>query len=92
MSEVVERAAIAAHEKGLELARKEGVNYSSWDGLSVETKARFIECQRAAIEAMRDPTAAMIKAAREAEIAYDQHECIPPRLAWPAMIDELLRD
>lgn len=60
MSEIIERAARAAYEKF-----NEGLIPSlepAWCNLSPDFRDRLVEAHRAAIEAIREPSAAMIKA------------------------------
>lgn len=72
MSEMVEKVARAIHQTA-----------EPWDSFETD-KAEWIKQARAAIEAMHEPTEAMVNRAAMDEI-------FAPRLCWVDMIDEALK-
>lgn len=87
MSEMIERVAKAIVEKLNEI---EGGG-TSWDEAGHEMKESMFPLARAVIEAMRDPTTAMLEAEPEDDGEFSKENSIfHARQFWQAMIDEAL--
>lgn len=82
---MVERVAKAACEAG----------YHQWpltDGYNDRAEKRaWLKIARAAIEAMKEPTPAMLKAGEDSEYG-DSYHYAAPRHVWPAMIVKALEE
>jgi hypothetical protein len=81
MSEMVERAALAmAHRK-------------DWNDFPQESAWAWRHAARTAIEALREPTEAMIEAAEKWDSPYEGESGIPAdaETHWQAMIDAALK-
>ena len=106
---MLEKMARARHEawrKEWTDVLKHDVPVVAWDGLSAAAKAATIRCERAAMEAMREPTEKMMKAGDYATFLADlptgwEDERGDGKIAVPdtslegrykAIIDEALRE
>lgn len=89
MNEMVERVARAIYETNPDRIRGEPM---LWIGLSPMRRQKFCEKARAAIEAMREPTPEMFRAAyAENNGKWMDSEYAPPNACWRAMINAALR-
>lgn len=78
MSEILERVARSIHLKDFDDCM------ADWDSLTECERADYFGMAEAAIEAMREPTRAMVYAG-----GYDPDSCL---VSWRAMIDAALND
>ena len=79
MNEKLEQVARGIH------LRRANSRHTKWEDCSEEYRTGTMRDAHAAIEAMREPTDAMIAAAQAVGIDQD------PRDYWPAMVDEALK-
>lgn len=94
MTEMLERVAKAIWAERVRHAKTQGIDLEGYgervfgDGAVVSETNNIMGEARAAIEAMREPTQAMLDAARQ---LGDPYYGAGPDRTWPAMIDEALR-
>lgn len=67
---VVERAARARYEAWVARERADGLHWAGWNDLLDEDRAGHMADERAALAAMREPTAAMCDAATASTAAF----------------------
>jgi hypothetical protein len=81
---MAERMARAHYAKMRELVPATRAPFPSWDDLSDNTRNMQIECARAVLDAMREPSVPMIAAAwgEPADVSH----------IWRTMIDAALKD
>ena len=77
----LEEGARAMHAHAI----KNGAPCPPWDELEMEVREEAIGLARAAVEALRDPSAAMYE-------SNDLHSNIAMRLLWQDMIDAILNE
>ena len=88
MSEMIERVAKAIVEKINEL---EGYG-TSWEDAPPEQREAMYPLARAVMEAIREPTAAMLEAEPDDDGEFSKENSIfHARQFWQAMIDEALK-
>lgn len=90
MTNIIEHAARAAYESECRHFQM----YGTWEKLDARVRYARIEAQRAAIEAMREPSEEMSFAGDKAGVEY--WPCDPATFdaaeAWRAMIDVVLEE
>jgi hypothetical protein len=86
MSEMIEQVAKAMWDVRRAHANKDGIFLEFWGDGTVPKANGIMEEARAAINAMREPTEVMQKAARE-QTGQQSYADV-----WRAMIDEALKD
>jgi hypothetical protein len=89
---MAERMARAHHAKMRELVPATRVPFPSWEELSDNTRNMQIECARAVLEAMREPTPKMLKVGADAIDHFLVDADGTEIHAWHAMIDAALKD
>ncbi len=99
MNEMIERVARAHYTRLIEWAAEHvaGAPFKTWDELPQEQREGQLASCRAAIEAMREPTEAMVTAAENADDPGSSIYCDPfvacaHDEAWRLMIDVILAE